>query len=81
MARAPDGRARWAATVAAVVAGVAVGAQARPRCEDGAVEPAAADAVDGAPGGARPAPAAAAAIAGTPLARLVLETHFFTASI
>ena len=66
MARAPDGRARWAVTVAAVVAGVAVGAQARPRCEDGAVAPAAADAVDGAPGAARPAPAAAAAIAGTP---------------
>lgn len=65
MARAPDGCARWAVTVAVVVVGVAVGAQARPRCEDGAVAPVVADAADDAPGAARLVPAVAA-IAGTP---------------
>lgn len=65
MARAPDGRARWAVTVVAAVVGVVAGAQARLRCEDGAVAPAAVDAVDDALGAARPVPAVAP-IAGTP---------------
>lgn len=70
MARGPGVRARWAVTAGVVVAGVAVGAPARPLCEDGLVAPVVgavvAVAVDGDALGATRLVPAVAPIVGTP---------------